>query len=229
MSGAGARRDPWPRRAVRAVPVALCAAAAIVAVGCLPRVQREEAVDITTVYSCVGDSRFSVRELGRVATVRLGMQTIALPRARTASGVRYAADGQEFWNRGPMATLRVGGETLTDCRGELAATPWDESRLLGIEYRAAGSEPTWSLEIDDGKYIRFIPAGGSAVYWPAPQPTRDSTRLVYQAVSNSRVLEALIEQTPCVNASSRDPFPHSVKVTVDGFPYRGCGRPLGSP
>lgn len=205
----------------------LCVAAGIAAVGCLPRLRRPQPVDVTSVYTCPGDYRFSVRVLGDVATVRLPMQTIALPRVRSASGSRYAANRMEFWNRGQMATLTAGGESHTGCAGQLAPTPWDEARLIGVDYRAVGREPTWSLEIDDGKYMRFIIEGSGALYTPVPDPTGDGKRRVYRALTESVDLEAIVEEKPCLDPSTPDPFPHTVTVTFNGIPYVGCGRPVG--
>lgn len=219
----GSRR--W--RARRAAALSVCAAAGIAA-GCLPRIRRPQPVDVTYVYTCPGDYRFSVREFLDVTTVRLPMQTIALPRVRSASGPRYAKDGIEFRSRGQAGTLKIGSETHTDCTRQLAPTAWDEARLLGVDYRAVGYEPTWSLEIDEGRVMRFIIEGSGAIYMPVPQPTGDAKRRVYHAGAESQDLEAVIEEKPCRDPSSPEPFPHTVTVTYNGIPYPGCGRPLDS-
>ena len=219
-------RRVWQLR--RSATLAVYAAAlVVVAVGCLPRLRRPEPVDVIYVFTCPGDYRFSVREFNEVATVRLPMQTLAVPRIRVASGARYANDRVEFWNRGETATLKVDGENRTGCTGQLVPTAWDEARLLGVDYRAVGYDPIWSLEIDEGKYLRFIIEGTSAVYFPVPQPTGDANRRVYRAVTESD-LEAVIEEKPCKDPSSQDPFPHTVTVTYGGIPYPGCGRPVGA-
>ena len=196
------------------------------AAGCLPRIRRQQPVDVTTVFTCGGEYRFSVRELGQVATVRAERQTVAIPRIRSATGARYRQGDMEFWNRGQTATLRLGGAVHSDCAGQVVSTGWDESRLLGVDYRAAGSEPTWSLEIDDGNYMRFMVAGGSPLYSPVPQAAGDPARRVFRTGPDSSGVEVVVEETACRNATSPDPFPHTVTVTVNGFPYRGCGRPL---
>jgi membrane-bound inhibitor of C-type lysozyme len=216
------RRVP---RSGRAAAVALAMMAMALVAGCLPRVRREQPLDLTTVFTCGGDYRFSVRELGDVATVRADVQTIALPRTRAASGRRYAREATEFWNRGTTGTLTLGGAKHADCMGQVVTNPWDEARLLGVDYRAAGNEPTWSLEIDEGKYMRFMVAGGSPVYSPVPQAVTDSTRRILRGDGESGI-EVAIVASPCRNATSPEPFPHTVTVTFNGFPYPGCGGPL---
>jgi putative lipoprotein len=217
------RSYPRARRAV-----ILGSALVIGAIGCLPRVRRQQPVDVTTVFTCGGDYRFSVRELGEVATVRAERQTFALPRIRSATGARYRQGDMEFLNRGQTATLRLGGAAHSDCTGQVVSTAWDESRLLGVDYRAAGNEPTWSLEIDDGNYMRFMVAGGSPVYTAVPDAAGDGGRRVFRTGPDSMGVEVIVEEIACRNPTSPDPFPHTVTVMYNGFPYRGCGRPLGA-
>ena len=197
----------------------------LVAVACLPRTRPAppDTTDILSVYTCPGDYRFSVRELGEVATIRLPMQTIALPRARVASGSRYATGGTEFRKRGQTASLTIGSERHTDCTGQPARTPWDAARLLGVDYRAVGSEPAWSIEMENGKYMRFVIEGASAMYMPVPEPTGDASRRVYRAAGEAPVLEVVVEEKACREPTVPDPLPHTVTVTYNGIPYRGCG------
>lgn len=220
------RRDRCDTR--RAASLLACAVVAAVAAGCLPRVQRDQPVDVTHVYTCPGDFRFSVRQFGEVATVRQSMETLALPRVRSASGVRYAAEGAEFFTRGQVATLTIGSARHTGCTGQLAPTPHDVARLLDVDYRAVGQEPLWSLEIDETRYMRFAIEGSSAMYMPVPAPAGDAARRVYRVVSEAQNLEVVIEATPCRDPSSPDPFPHTVIVTHNGIPYPGCGGPLAA-
>jgi putative lipoprotein len=227
MNGAVHRILSRDRRLRRTAMSLLGVLAGTAIAGCLPRVGREQTVDITRVFTCAGDVRFSVREFGDVATVRYDMQTLALPRIRTASGSRYGRGDSDFRIRGETATLAVGATRHTNCAGQTVTTPWDEARLLGVDYRAVGRDPTWSLEIDDGRYIRFIVDGGSPVYLPAPQPSGDASRRVYHPISDDQDLEVVVEEAPCRDVRGAETLPHTVKVTFNGFPYPGCGRPVG--
>ena len=220
------RATPFVRRALRGAAVLL--AAGSVGAGCLPRVQRSEPMDVTHVYTCTGDVRFSIREFGDVATIRQSTRTIALPRVRSASGVRYATDTTEFLNRGGTATLRIGGTRHTDCTGQLAPTPHDVARFLGVDYRAVGREPTWSLEIDEGQYMRFAIEGGAAMYMDIPAPTGDTARRVYLVDPETGDFRAVIEAKPCRDMSTGLEYPNTVTVVYNGLPYPGCGGPLGT-
>jgi putative lipoprotein len=134
-----------------------------------------------------------------------------------------------FWSRGQTATLTVDGQTREGCQAQSAPTPWDEARLLGAEYRAFGSEPAWSLEMDDGSRARFTMEGASAVYVTMGNPTGDAARRVYRSATDSLALQVVIEEKPCVDRGTNASLPHTVTVTFQGFPYLGCGRELSAP
>ena len=228
-----ARRTPASGgfRRLGAAVRAACVMTGLVAVACLPRSRPVVAdpVDLLSVYSCAGDLQFGVRELGGVATIRLPMQTIALPRVRSATGVRYAGPTGELVKRGTTATLIVGTERHTDCTGQTATSLDDAARMLGVEYRAVGREPGWSLEIDEGRYMRFLIDGSHAVHLAVPTPTGDASRRVYRVSANGQELEAIIEARPCTSQASSTPFPNTVIVTYNGFPHAGCGGPVVAP
>lgn len=228
MTGATSR-DGGRRRRCSAASLALAGALAITAVACLPRIRRPPAVDAMSVYTCPGDFRFSVRELGEVATINLPMRTISIPRVRTASGARYAAEGAELRIQGPTATLTVGGERHADCAGQRVESAAEVARMLGVDYRAVGHEPGWSLEIDSGRYLRFMIEGSTPMYMPVPEPTGDTARRVYRGASGSMTLEVIIEEKSCRDPTITAPLVHTVTVHFNGIPYRGCGEPLGGP
>jgi hypothetical protein len=207
-------------------PAAALLAIAVIVAGCLPRVQRSEPVDVTHVYTCAGNVRFSIREFGDVATIRHSTRMIALPRVRIASGVRYATDTTEFLNRRGTATLRIGGTRYTDCTGQLAPTPHDVARFLGVDYRAIGREPAWSLEIDEGQYMRFAIEGGAAMYMDVPTPTGDAARRVYLVDPETEDFRVVVEEKPCRDRSTQVDYPNTVTVIYNGLPYPGCGGPL---
>jgi heat shock protein HslJ/uncharacterized membrane protein len=112
--------------------------------------------------------------------------------------------------------------------GRTAATPWEESRLLGYEFRAIGQEPGWTLEIDEGRSIRFIgDYGERRVHTPAPEPEADvAGGVTYRAKTEATDLVVTIRRSDCRDVMSGEPMTHDVTVVVNGTEYRGCGRVL---
>ena len=99
--------------------------------------------------------------------------------------------------------------------------------MLGVDYRAVGHEPGWTLEIDTGRYLRFMIEGSTPLYMPVPEPTGDAARRVYRGTGESPVLEVIVEEKPCRDPTIAEPLPQTVTVHFNGIPYRGCGEPLG--
>ena len=185
-------------------------------------------IDQTWVYSCPDDYRFSARILTGVVSLRLPARTTALPRVGSRTGTRYRAEGVELTLDGESATLRVGEETHTGCTGQRAESGWEEARMLGADFRAAGVEPTWSIEIDSGRQMRFLIEGASEVITPAPEAVRSDGTTRYTATANGHAIDVAIQERACPNPVLGPGLTHTVTLTVDGFPYVGCGRMLGA-
>jgi heat shock protein HslJ len=85
-------------------------------------------------------------------------------------------------------------------------------------YRAVGTEPFWSLIIDD-REIAFIPADGAQVRQPRPQAINGIAGEIYQTPRiNVNVVHA-----QCSDGMSDRTYPDKVQVSVDGRQYNGCG------
>lgn len=111
---------------------------------------------------------------------------------------------------------------------ERAATPWEQARLSGVEFRAIGQEPGWNLDIDQGREIRYVgDYGNTRVTVPTPEPDIDSAgTIVYHAQTAAHDLRVVIRETPCQDTMSGEEFTHSVTVMVGGREVQGCGRVL---
>lgn len=207
-----------------------CGALTLAAAACLPRSRplTDVPMDETWVYSCPADFRFSARLMNEVVSLRLPDRTTAVPRVGSSAGTRYRAEALDFTRNGASATLQADGRTHADCTGQRAETAWDVARMLGAEFRAVGVEPAWSLEIDDGQRMRFLIEGSSEVIAPTPEATRNGTSTSYRATSVGHAISVTIDAQPCTVAVLGPGLTHTVTLTVDGFPYVGCGRVVGS-
>ncbi|HEX6107659.1 MAG TPA: META domain-containing protein, partial [Gemmatimonadales bacterium] len=142
-----------------------------------------------------------------------------------ASGAKYVSAGTTFWSRGELATLETPDGSRPDCRGRPAATPWEEAALLGVEFRAVGQEPGWLLDIDEGRWLRYVGDYGSTRAF-APAPRRDSAggTVTYRARSEGRELTVEIREAPCRDVMSGEAYSHTVTVRLDTSEVHGCGR-----
>lgn len=85
-------------------------------------------------------------------------------------------------------------------------------------YTALGTEPFWSLRIDD-REMRFDPADGAVVAVAVPRPTRTFNGERYV----TRRLSATIANVECSDGMSDRSYADTVTVQVDGRTLRGCG------
>jgi putative lipoprotein len=235
------------RHPATTLPAALLAATMC---ACAAGPRRElAAAPRTSVFTCGDAARFSVRYDAPTPgaarpglTLRLvdaaGDRVVRLAADTAASGARYrgrdAAGDVTLLERGGEATLAGTALPTRACRGEDAASAWDEARLLGAEYRALGQEPGWTVEVDEGRRIQFVGDYGSTrVATPAPPPTTETAgepganRVTYTARAEAHALVLDVVRQPCRDAMSGERFPTTAVVRLDGREYRGCGRWLG--
>lgn len=191
--------------------------------------QPAAAVDtVLTSFTCDDMFRFTARFEGDSATLFLPDTTLALERSPAASGARYTRAGVEFWQRGDEGMLDFDGTYYSACQAHEGADPFTAARLRGVVFRAVGQEPGWYLEIEPAGMIVFVgDYGERREETLVPIPVRTGSRTEYHAVTGTLELRVLIDDEPCVDVMSGEPFAATAVVIVNGDEYRGCGRWLG--
>lgn len=87
-------------------------------------------------------------------------------------------------------------------------------------YRATGTEPFWSLTIDN-RDMRFEDMEGYTVVEPTPPVEPGYQGDLFQG----RRIEVTIRRQPCSDGMSDRTYPDQVDLRVDGRLLRGCGGP----
>ena len=85
-------------------------------------------------------------------------------------------------------------------------------------YHALGTEPFWSLIIDD-RDVTFIPSEGQQVRQPRPQAMVGVAGEIYQTPR----INVNIVHARCSDGMSDRVYPDKVQVSVDGRQFNGCG------
>jgi heat shock protein HslJ len=85
-------------------------------------------------------------------------------------------------------------------------------------YRAVGTEPGWSLIIDD-RELTFIHMDGTQVRQPRPQVINGVAGEIYQTPR----INVNVVHGQCNDGMSDRVFPDKVQVSVDGRQFNGCG------
>lgn len=181
----------------------------------------------THLYRCDGPT-ITVRFDADSATVSLpGGGDVRLPRVPAASGAKYQAGDTLYWNEGMEALFEIGDQRYEGCRSLAASGPWAEAQQQGLDFRAAGNEPGWYLEIAEGDSLVMVADYGQRrVVIPTPAPETDDDSTVYAVPTEAHDLRVVITPMPCQDSMSGQSFEATVTVTLDGRTYEGCGRSL---
>jgi uncharacterized membrane protein len=100
--------------------------------------------------------------------------------------------------------------------------------LRGVDFRAVGDAPRWSLEIRQGQQILFV--GDSTtlrVVVPDSGAGADSATRSHHGATAAHDLGVAISAAPCsIESETATTYPYPVVVSLDGISYTGCGQDL---
>lgn len=83
------------------------------------------------------------------------------------------------------------------------------------------------LEIDEGVSMRLLyDYGERSATVSAGAPETEAGRRIYTGTNGADSLRVVIDNTPCSDVMSGEPFPATVEVSINGRVLMGCGRPL---
>ncbi|QFU76548.1 hypothetical protein EY643_13265 [Halioglobus maricola] len=183
----------------------------------------------TYVYECA-DIEFMTRVGPGEMALWLEDRYVVLSQVRAASGTKYQEGDILFWSKGQEAILEVDGLRYSDCEINHARAPWEDARRRGVNFRAVGNEPAWSLEIRDGQNILFRGDYGSTVLlFPDQVKSENGDVREYAAEASGHRLSVVIDNAFCRDTMADVEYPFSVTIELDGRRYRGCGRDLDYP
>lgn len=178
-------------------------------------------------YRCSPEVVLDAWTAGDKLQLRAAGAAYELARTPSASGVRWEGDGVTFHEKGEQAVFVRGGERL-QCRVHGSVMRAIER---GVDYRAVGQEPGWLLEISRGEnmVLRYDYAQRTAAV-PYIEPEQARDRRVFVNDRGEDRLEIVIENRPCSDVMSGQPYPDTVIVYFRNAGtqrvLKGCGRAL---
>jgi uncharacterized membrane protein len=105
--------------------------------------------------------------------------------------------------------------------------PWQRAQARGVDFRAVGQEPGWSLEVDyQGSMTLLYDYGERELTAASPALTHVSGRSTLELSTESGPVQVTIEDRPCSDAMSGQRFPSTVIVDIGDRRLEGCGRAL---
>ncbi|NOR79651.1 MAG: hypothetical protein GQ529_02275 [Methyloprofundus sp.] len=205
-------------------------------VACTQHKIEQESVSIapsqakTYVYECPAGYDFVVSIEDDQAWLFLAGKTIQLPRVPSASGEKYSDKQTTFWSKGDESRLELGTQKHIACKNNHAKAIWEHAKLKGVDFRALGNEPGWTLELvgdDTIIFSHFYDKINKYVFIrSAPEVDQVARKAVYKAKNEEHELSVTISGTPCQDSMSGESFESSVTVRLDGKLFNGCGKTL---
>jgi hypothetical protein len=178
------------------------------------------------VYYCHNLSIVTVRVFPKRVEVETEARRATLVETTPESPVRYSNGSMTLSDLAEQVRLEEPGAVYF-CRSLPSEVAWQEARFRGIEFRAAGDNPSWSLEIDSGVAIEFTSGQGdtrSVTRFPPAKFAGTDARMTLAALSGSLSLAVLAERRVCTLGESVMTL--TVTITLNGKTYSGCGRTL---
>jgi membrane-bound inhibitor of C-type lysozyme len=183
----------------------------------------------TLVYECLGYEFIARLGPGEMA-VWLRDEYLILSQVRSASGVKYQEGDVIFWTKGEETTLFLGGQRHGECSVNAQRAPWEDARRRGINFRAAGNEPGWVLEISDEKQLLFVgDYSMNRVLTPDPGAQAIADGRIYHAITEANELIVEINDTECRDSMSGASYASEISITLNGEQFSGCGMALDYP
>ena len=153
--------------------------------------------------------------------------TFRLSPEQVASGAKYSSDTAILWIKGEEARFEFEGRVYEKCLNNPARAIWEDARIRGVNYRAVGNEPGWTLEIAAQKTLFVTNYGEDRFVFPTPVPEIEpGESATYEAVYKGVTLKVVIRHEDCADTMADDHYGTSVEVTIDNTTYRGCGKIL---
>ncbi|MBE9538083.1 MAG: MliC family protein [Proteobacteria bacterium] len=205
---------------------------------CSTETEREEAVAVpadsqpvgkTLVYECTGYEFIARTGPGEMA-VWLEDRYLVMSREYSASGEKYVEGDVTFWSKGEEALLIIDNQKFGDCKLAPHRVPWEDARRRGVDFRAVGNEPGWTLEIRHDHHILFVgDYGMNRVLFPSPTQSTEGALTVYAASNDKLQLKVEILDELCTDTMKGDTFTSQVAVYLGDNTFTGCGNSLFSP
>jgi uncharacterized membrane protein len=183
---------------------------------------------LVVAWQCDSGAGFVSSEEGRKAWVFLPELTLELSREDAAEGTRYSAQGVVFWNQGEEATLESADGTI-NCLIDRQATPWEDAKLRGADFRGLGNEPGWYLELfTDGDSLLVTEYGTERLKFRAGEPTtaEDGAGTMFRGSAGERDIVITLTPGPCQDSMADLEYETSVRIDLGEQSLAGCGKAL---
>lgn len=187
-------------------------------------------VAVSRVFQC-GEFIFGTRTgIGEIA-LYLPEEVLVLSQTRSASGARYQEGDVLFWMKQDRAMLSYRGTFYRQCSRSADREAIDPLEHRPVDFRAAGRQPGWLLEVVSGHNLNFLTSyGQKRVQFNDPEISRNGDKVVFRSGDQENRISVSVNKSSCVvpeevkDAALMNRSELSqVSVWWNGRHYEGCG------
>lgn len=179
----------------------------------------------TWALRCEDGSDWIVRGDNASAWVFASRESRRLPVRTASAGHFYADDRWSVRIDGDLAEVQALPGAPVKCINNRQRAIREAAKLNGVDFRAVGNEPSWTLEISRGDTLTLITDhGATRTVVPLPRPATNASGKRTTWNAGAIVVEATAGS--CRDTMSGELFDAKVSVSWNGQTLRGCGGAL---
>lgn len=190
--------------------------------------EQAETAQQTLYFECPGASAIPVSIKHDGAWLFLPGETINLPHVPSGSGAKYSDGTNTFWSKGEEAYFQTTTGEYANCRNNRQLAIWEHAKLTGVDFRAVGNEPGWTLELRPYRidYMGDYGEIRQTFARPEPETHMEEKQSIFRADNTTASMTILLQVKECIDTMSGERFETTVVIRQEGNRLQGCGRAL---
>lgn len=176
----------------------------------------------------LGESTFPTRRQGRWKYLGDSIQLVANQKLLATYLIDKDTLRLKYLDGRPMADSAARKHWLARVPDAASNKAWIGKKNQGIEFYGIGTEPFWSIEIDEEKNVSFQMADlpkPIVLGYASPSSNKDSITYNLKTSDNS-AMQVIIYNQFCSDGMSDRLYEQTVHVRFKGTEFKGCGAYL---
>ena len=183
----------------------------------------------TYAWECERNFAFVAREEGDAMWLFLPGHAVQLPRLEDGPGTSYRGAGIYLNHQNGQARLVTPDNRYEHCQNNTQRAVREHAKLNGVDFRATGSAPDWTLEITLDGDLQLVTDPGNTTYrftTPEPVVIESVRKTLYSAQNEAHQIVVELEGTACSDAGTGETHEVTVNISIDDRRLKGCGGAL---
>lgn len=183
----------------------------------------------TYAWECERNFAFVAREEGDAMWLFLPGHAVQIPRADDGPGTSYRGADIYLNHQNGKARLKTPDSRYEYCQNNIPRAAREHARLNGVDFRATGNAPGWTMEITlDGEIQLFTDSDDTTYHFITPEPVviESERKTLYSAQNKTHQIIIELVGTACSDGYTGETHEVSVNISINDLHLKGCGGAL---